>query len=105
MELDADAALVSTCMVTVVEAPDVIHAQDSEDVVKANASFHIGFVAHGLAKGIGREQENIIGHRRIVLVAEATPDATQSEHLAQAQLLNQRQTVHQHAIPPIGQVP
>ena len=38
MQLDADAAPVSARMLTVCEAPDVVHTQDSENVVKAGDS-------------------------------------------------------------------
>ena len=77
VELDADAASIGAGVVTVVEAPNVVHAQDGQDVVKADASFHIGFVAHRLAKCIGREKEHVARGRRVVLVAEASPEAAQ----------------------------
>ena len=54
MELDADDAAVGAGVLMVVEAPDVVHAQDGQDVVKAYTCFHIRFVAHRLAKGVGR---------------------------------------------------
>ena len=57
VELDADAVAVGAGVVAVGQAPDVIDAQDGEDVVEADSGFHIGFVAHGLAQGIAGEQE------------------------------------------------
>ena len=60
VELDANAMAVGASVVTVSETPDVIDPQDGEDVVKAHTGFHIGLVAHGLARDIGREEEDIL---------------------------------------------
>ena len=57
MELDADAVAVGAGVVAVSQAPDVVDAQDGEDVVEAYSCFHVGLVAHGLAQGIAGEQK------------------------------------------------
>ena len=57
VELEADAVAVGACRVTIGKAPDVVHAEDGENVVKTYTGLHIGGVAHGLAKGVGREEE------------------------------------------------
>ena len=57
MELDADAVAVGAGMVAVGQAPDVVDAQDGEDVVEAHSGFHVGLVAHGLAGGVAGEQK------------------------------------------------
>ena len=57
MELDADAVAVAAGVLAVGEAPHVVHPQDSKDVVKTDGGLHIGLVAHGLAQGIGGEEE------------------------------------------------
>ncbi len=61
MELDADAVAVGAGVVAVVDAPDVVHTQDGEDVVDADAGFHVRLLAHGLAQGIGGEKEDGVG--------------------------------------------
>ncbi len=105
MEGDADAAAVGAGVVAVVDAPDVVHAQDGKDVVEAHARFHIGFIAHRLAKGIGGEKEDVTTRGGIVLVAEAAPKASEGEHFTQAQAFDERQAVHQDTVAPIGKVP
>ena len=41
MELNADAVAVAAGVFAVIDAPDVVHAQDGEDVVDTDAGFHI----------------------------------------------------------------
>lgn len=60
VELDADAVAVAAGMVAIGKSPDVVNAQDGEDVVKAYPSLEVWLAAHGLAKSIGREQEDIV---------------------------------------------
>ena len=105
MELDADAVAVGACILAVSQAPDVVHSQDSEDVVQADTCFHIRLVAHGQAGHVVRKQEDVITFGWIVLVAEAAPQPSEGNHLAQTQALDKRQAVHQDAIAPIGEVP
>ena len=114
VELDADAVAVGAGVVAVVEAPHVIHSQNRQDIVKPDTCFEIGLVTHGLAQHIAGEEKDVTIaacihplHRLagVVLIAEAAPQAAQGQDLPQAQFLDERQTVHQHAVAPIGQVP
>ena len=41
MELDTDSTAIGAGVFTVIEAPDVVHAQDGEDVVNTYAGLHI----------------------------------------------------------------
>lgn len=105
VELDADAMAVGAGVFTVGEAPDVVDAQNGENVVEADTCLHIRLVAHGHAWRVGREQEHARILGGIVLVAQAAPDASQGDHLAQSQPLDEWQAVHQDAVTPIGEVP
>ena len=69
MELNADTVAVAASLVAVCEAPDVVHTQDCQDIVKTNTCFHVGLVAHRLANGVGRELENIIAFQGIIFIA------------------------------------
>lgn len=78
MELHADAVVVGAGVVAVGQAPDVVDAQDGEDVVEANPGFHVGLVIHGLAEDVFGEEEDIVAQCGVVFIAQTAPDATQT---------------------------
>ena len=61
MELNADAVAIGAGMLAVGQSPNVVNPQNGEDVVDADAGFHVRLLAHGLAQGIGGEKENGVG--------------------------------------------
>ena len=73
MQLDADAAAVYAWVVAIIDAPHIIHSQESEDVVETNTNLHIRSLAHFIAVGISRELQQLGVLRRVVFVSELAP--------------------------------
>ena len=84
MDGNADAAAVDLVWdIAVVETPDVIDAEDFEDVLNADRGFHIWAVVEAGQTGVGRKTQQFGIAVGIVAVGKMPPDAPESKDLAE----------------------
>ena len=102
-EGDAETAFLDSRIVEVGYPSVVIHTENLQDVLQTDAELHVRHLAHR-HHPLG-ELEEAVGERRIVLVAQATVETAEGNHLAELQPLDTRYAVQYPAFQIVGQVP
>lgn len=106
LELDShrttDAVRLDIGIIAIVETPNVVEAQELEDVLDTYAGFHIRSLAQRHRTLGESEEAGALGG--IILVREVSPKAPEAEDLAPFELFDKRDTVQQQTIHVVSNV-
>jgi hypothetical protein len=88
MKPDAHSASIYAGAVAVGKSPHIVDPQECEDVIEPHAGFHIRGAAQWCTSCTGRESEQVGIHGWIVFVRQTAPNASECEHFAQLEPLD-----------------
>ena len=84
-------------LVVIVETADVLHVDELEDVVDADRKLVVGLLGVHHMTTLGEEHEDVapgvLVKERVVLVAQSSPQATETDILAPLEFLQERYAV------------
>lgn len=87
------------------DAPDIIDAEDAEDVVNADGDLHVGSALEHFRLGVGGEGEEFGMEPGAVGPGETAPPPAEGEHLAEFQLFQQGDVIEDGAACLVGYEP
>lgn len=105
MEGHTQSGAVAPGHIAVGKAPHIVYTQAFQQVVYTRRDFHIRASMHLCKSYIRREFRQPSCVDRVVLVRKMPQPTSESHHLSQLQLLQQRHIIEQRAVGPIGHLP
>ena len=89
-------------LVMIVETADVLHVDELEDVVDADRKLVVGLLGVHHMTTLGEEHEDVtpgvLVKERVVLVAQSSPQTTETDILAPLEFLQERYAVEYLAV-------